>query len=370
MQADKSDIDEQYSMVYTGRFQLIPFLGDILRQYFGPFRLLTSHLFLVIAGLYFAFTSVMFILPKLFTRLPLDRGREFASQAQLAKGKPTASGIIFIPIFIIIALMVVPFNVEIYLILGIALLTCISGYLDDSSKDAWGEYVKGFIDLILALSASIVIAEMNGTTVWIPFSYKLFLLPLPAFIVLGTVIIWISINCTNCSDGVDGLSSTLAIIGLVSLGLILYLVLGNVKISEYLLLPFIKNGAAWAIVAFSLAGAVLGYLWYNAFPSSVLMGDAGSRTIGFIIGILVLVTGNPFLLFVVSTILLVNGGTGLVKVALLRFFKIKIFHNIRFPLHDHVRETRNWSNPQVLVKFTIIQILLIISILGIFIKVR
>lgn len=309
-------------------------------------------------------------MPKLFKKLPLDRGREFTSQAQLAKGKPTASGIIFIPIFIVVSFLVLPYNAEIYIILGLTFLTCVFGYLDDTSKIAWGEYIKGSIDLIISFIASYIIAKTNGTTIWIPFSNSLFEFSLPVYIFLATFLIWISINCTNCSDGVDGLSSTLAIIGLVSLGLILYLVLGNIRISEYLLLPFVKTGANWAILTFSLTGSILGYLWYNAFPSHVLMGDAGSRSIGFIIGILVLVTGNPFLLVVVSTILLVNGGTGLVKIALLRFLKIKIFHNTKFPLHDHVREKRNWSNPQVLIKFAIIQVLVIISILGLFIKVR
>lgn len=349
---------------------MIPIIGNYLQQYFGPFRLLTSHLFLILIGLYSTFALVVIFLPKLFKKLPVDRGREHAAQSQLAKGKPTASGIIFIPIFVFVSLLVLPYNTEIYLILGLTVLTCIFGFLDDTSKLAWGEYIKGSIDLILSLIASIIIAKANGTTIWIPFYDSIISVPGPLYIILGTILIWISINCTNCSDGVDGLSSTLAIIGLVSLGIILYLVLGNIRISEYLLLPFVKSGASWAILTFSLTGAILGYLWYNAFPSHVLMGDAGSRSIGFIIGILVLVSGNPFLLLVVSTILLVNGGTGLVKIALLRFLKIKIFHNIRFPLHDHVREKRNWSNPQVLIKFAIIQVLAIISILGIFIKIR
>lgn len=349
---------------------MIPYFGEILRQYFGPFRLLTSHLFLIITGLYLAFGFIMFLLPKMFRKLPVDRGREFAAQSQHAKGKPTASGIVFIPIFVIIAFLVVPFDTGILIILGITILTCISGYLDDSSKVAWGEYLKGIIDLILSIVASIVVAYTNGTTIWLPFTDNIITIPISLYICIGSLLIWVSINSTNCSDGVDGLSSTLAIIGLVSLGVVLYLVLGNIQVSKYLLLPFIKNGASWAILSFSLVGVLLGYLWYNAAPSRVLMGDAGSRPIGFIIGVLVLVTGNPFLITVIATILLINGGTGILKIVLLRFFKIKLFHNVRFPLHDHFRENRNWSNTQVLIKFSIVQILLIISTLGVLLKVR
>ena len=100
------------------------------------------------------------------------------------------------------------------------------------------------------------------------------------------------------------------------------------------------------------------------------MGDAGSRAIGFFIGICVLVAGNPFLILATSSIIFVNGGMGLLKVALLRFFKIKIFSSIRFPLHDHMRKNKDWSPTQVLIKFLIMQVLITIALLGILFKVR
>ena len=121
---------------------------------------------------------------------------------------------------------------------------------------------------------------------------------------------------------------------------------------------------------FILVGVVMGYLWHNAFPSHCLMGDAGSRALGYFIGVCVMVTGNPFLIFATSSIIFINGGMGLVKVALKRFLKITIFENIRFPLHDHMRKNHGWSPTQVLVKFVILQILVTIFILGIFLKIR
>jgi phospho-N-acetylmuramoyl-pentapeptide-transferase len=91
---------------------------------------------------------------------------------------------------------------------------------------------------------------------------------------------------------------------------------------------------------------------------------------GFLLGILVLKCGNPFLALIVAGVLLVNGGTGLVKVALLRFFKISIFKNIRFPLHDHVRKNMNWSTPQVLVRFSLIQMALTLTLMVLLLKLR
>ncbi|MBQ7943474.1 MAG: phospho-N-acetylmuramoyl-pentapeptide-transferase, partial [Lachnospiraceae bacterium] len=89
-----------------------------------------------------------------------------------------------------------------------------------------------------------------------------------------------------------------------------------------------------------------------------MMGDAGSRAIGLFIAIAVMKTGSPFLYFLVACVLMLDGGLGLVKVALLRFFKIKILTNIRTPLHDHVRKNKNWSNAQTVFKFEIIQIMI------------
>ena len=123
-------------------------------------------------------------------------------------------------------------------------------------------------------------------------------------------------------------------------------------------------------MTFALAGALMGYLWHNAYPSKVLMGDAGSRALGYFIGAMVLISGNPLLFLATSTIIFLNGGMGLIKVALLRFFKIKIFENIRFPLHDHMRKNRGWSPTQVLLKFMIMQLLITVAIVGIFFKVR
>ena len=99
------------------------------------------------------------------------------------------------------------------------------------------------------------------------------------------------------------------------------------------------------------------------------MGDAGSRALGSFIGVCVILSGNPFLIFATSSIIFVNGGMGLLKVALLRFFKIHIFSNIRFPLHDHMRQKRNWSATQVLVKFMILQILITVAVIGLLFKV-
>ena len=200
-----------------------------------------------------------------------------------------------------------------------------------------------------------IICQMQPYTIWLPLFKDAFVISPWLFVPGSTILIWVSINATNCTDGVDGLSASLSGMGILFLGAILYGIVGHTEISNYLLVPHYANGADWAIMSFVLVGCLAGYLWHNSYPSAVLMGDAGSRPIGLMLGVLVLACGNPFLIFVVAFVVIFNGATGLIKVALLRFFKIGIFGQIRYPLHDHVRHNMGWSNTQVLVRFVILQ---------------
>jgi phospho-N-acetylmuramoyl-pentapeptide-transferase len=303
-------------------------------------------------------------------KLPTDRGREFAVDAAKSVGKPTGAGIIFVSIFLVVQLLVLPPKFETLSILLLTFFAMMTGWLDDKSDIAWGRVLKGSLDLALCIVTMLVITRLEPFLVWFPFTKFTWLVPAWVSIPCGTVLIWVAINSTNCSDGVDGLSGTLATIALTALGGMMYFILGHAQISSYLLLPHYPNGAVWAIMAFSMVGTLIGYLWYNAYPSILLMGDAGSRAIGYLLGVFIIQTGNPFLIFIVSGVLLINGGTGLVKVALLGVFKIAIFKNIRFPLHDHVRHNHGWSASQVLMRFSILQLMLTIVLMILLIKIR
>ena len=354
-------------MIYT--------IAALLKDYFGPFRLLQSYAVLITLALYTGFILTFLLLPKFYEKLPHDRGREFTATAEAAKGKPTGSGVVFITIFVFIAFLFAPLNWLQVSILVLTWLTMLTGYLDDRSIKGWGEYRKAVLDLVIAVGAAVAMyygtKNPDGTiTFWLPFTSRIVNVAPWIFILISIILIWASINTTNCTDGVDGLSSTLVLIALLTLGIIFYFILGHTDISAYLLVPHLKDGAQWAIMIFALAGVLMGYLWHNAFPSKVLMGDAGSRALGFFIGVCVMMSGNPFLIFATSSIIFINGGMGLLKVALLRFFKIRIFSDIRFPLHDHMRQKRQWSATQVLLKFMILQLLITVALIGIFFKVR
>ncbi len=363
---------------------MLDWLGQF-SDVWGPLRLLSSQLFLSAVGVLLTALGTALVLKSFAsTWLPRDRGRDHAVSSEEAKGKPTGAGMLFIPVYLLVCLLVVPISPEHVLVYCAVLLAAISGFLDDRSVIAWGEYRKAFLDLAIAFGAAACIFGPEPVEIWVPLwapkvidpvtqqtlGLDQILLPATLSWPLGAIVLWISINTTNCSDGVDGLSGSLLAFAFVLLGGILYGVVGQEAIASYLLVPYYPQASQWGIMALTMVGSLGSYLWFNAHPSALLMGDAGSRPLGLLLGIFVLTSGNVFLLPIVAGIVLVNGGTGLVKVALLRFLRIGIFRKVRFPLHDHVRAKLGWSNTQVLVRFLILQALLAPLLIVLLLKIR
>jgi len=302
---------------------------------------------LIPAGILFAFVLTVFATAKLADRLPKDAGRDFAHDGKLSAGKPRGAGIIFVLAFMASGLLFVPMKPElvIYLILiGICMMT---GFLDDASKMPWGEYKKGFLDLCVAALVAMTYLKYNPNTIELAMFGVEVTIPKVLFAILIIILVWVSVNVTNCSDGVDGLSGTLTIITIMTI---------------YVLTRALERGEDFSVLILIFAVCILGYLWYNATPSRLMMGDAGSRAMGLFISIAILKTGSPLLYVPVALVLILDGGLGLVKVALLRFLKIHILKNVRTPLHDHVRKVWDWSNTQTVYRFAIIQIILAVAV--------
>ena len=295
----------------------------------------------------FAFFATVIATAKLCNYLPKDAGREFAHDGKLSAGKPRGAGIIFVLAFVAAALLFVPMNAELIIYLILIVISMMTGFLDDASKTPWGEYKKGFLDLCVAALVALTFLKYNSNVVELALlNVKLTLHPL-LFAFLTIVLVWASVNVTNCSDGVDGLSGTLTIITIMTI-YVIDRIKGRSEEFSFMILLF--------------AVCILGYLWYNATPSKLMMGDAGSRAMGLFISIAILKTGCPVLYIPVALVLILDGGLGLLKVSLLRFFKIHILKNVRTPLHDHVRKVWDWSNTQTVYRFAIIQIILSVAV--------
>lgn len=298
------------------------------------------------AGILFAFALTCLLLCKGTKILPRDMGREFAHDGKLSAGKPRGAGFIFVLVFVLAAAIFARINKEIVIYLILVVAAMMTGFLDDCAKTPWGEYKKGLLDLLIAVMIAVTFLNFNENTILLASVNKNLTIPNTLFGFLIVVLVWTSINVTNCSDGVDGLSGTLTIITLVSVYVIDHLQDRDRDFS-YLILLFVIS--------------ILAYLWFNATPSKMLMGDAGSRAMGLFISIAMLKSGSPVLYLLTAGVLIADGGLGLVKVALLRFLKIKILKNVRTPLHDHVRKVWDWSNTHTVYRFSIIQIMLSIT---------
>lgn len=294
-------------------------------------------------GILFAFALTCFAIAKFNPFLPKDMGRQFAHDGSLSAGKPRGAGIIFIFTFALSVALFAEMNVEIAIYLILIIIEMFTGFFDDASDKPWGEYLKGFLDLVVAIVVAMVFLHYNNNVVYIAVADMSITIPPILFGVLTVVLVWVSINVTNCSDGVDGLSGTLTIITLMT-----FFVLDH--------LLSISDGFNYCLLLFAVC--LLGYLWYNATPSKLLMGDAGSRAMGIFIAIAALKSHSPFVYLLAAAMLIIDGGLGLVKVALLRFLKIHILKNTTTPIHDHVRKRLGWSNAQVVFRFAIIQIVI------------
>ncbi len=293
-------------------------------------------------GLLAAFAATCLFLTKLSKYLPKDAGREFAHDGKLSAGKPRGAGIIFILVFTAAALIFAPMDREICIYLILIAAEMLTGYMDDASEHPWNEYKKGLLDLVVAVILAFTYLNYNSSTIHIAGLGTDVTIPPVIFGILTVILVWASINVTNCADGVDGLSGTLAIISLMTFYVYFWISKKENGSFQYLILLFII--------------CILGYLWYNAAPSRLLMGDAGSRAMGIFISIVALKSGSPLLYIPAAIVLILDGGLGLIKVALLRFLKIRILRNTRTPLHDHVRNVMKWSNTQTVFRFAIIQI--------------
>lgn len=306
-------------------------------------QLIVDSRWVLLLGAVFAFVFTLILMNKLSDKLPHDQGRAFAVDGSLSKGKVRGVGIVFVLVFVAANLLFNRINTEMVIYMVVVTACMLTGYFDDAAEKPWNEYLKGALDFILAVIVAITYLYFNGNSFTIGLlGGAVVTIPYIVYGILIIALVWVAINVTNCTDGVDGLSATLTIITLGSF----YLLFRNLNSLE---------GMNYMIALFMVV--LVAYLWYNATPSTMLMGDAGSRAMGMMIAITALLSGSPLLYIPFSFVMIMDGGLGLIKVSVIRFLKIKGFmQNIRCPLHDQARKVNEWSNTQVVFRFAIIQI--------------
>ena len=174
-------------------------------------------------------------------------------------------------------------------------------------------------------------------------------IPLAVFVIVG------SANAVNLTDGLDGLA-----IGPVTIAAAFFMIFaylsGNIKIAEYLQIPYIRGAGELAVFCAALVGAGMGFLWYNSYPAQVFMGDVGALALGGVLGTVAIATKQEILLALVGGIFVVEALSVIIQVT---FFKVtngrRIFRMA--PIHHHY-ELKGWPEPKVIVRFWILALIL------------
>ena len=193
-----------------------------------------------------------------------------------------------------------------------------------------------------------------ATSIALPF-FKDILIPLgPMFLVFGILVIAGASNAVNLTDGLDGLAIVPVMIAAASFGFIAYIV-GNFVFANYLQLNFTPGTGELAVFCGALLGASLGFLWYNAPPAMVFMGDTGSLSLGGAIGTIAVAVKHEVVLAIIGGLFVLEAVSVMVQIASFKMFGKRVFRMA--PIHHHF-EKLGWQEPTIVIRFWIIAVIL------------
>lgn len=334
-------------------------------SFFNIFQYLTFRNFAAfLTAFLFCFISGPRFIRRLQSAQMKQAIREEGPQSHFSKkGTPTMGGsLILLSILFPTVLWADSTNPYVWVSLFIGIGYGLIGYFDDllkvSKKNPKGlsgklRLVLEFLLALIACAYAFKYAGLN-TDLYFPFLKKLEVDLGWGYIFFGAFVIVGAANAVNLTDGLDGLAIGPVMINAITLGIFAYLA-GNIKIANYLQIPYVAGVGELSILLSSVAAAGLGFLWYNTYPAQVFMGDVGSLSLGGIIGTAAVLTKNEFLLVLLGGIFVVEALSVITQVAYFKRTGKRIFKMA--PIHHHF-ELKGWAEPRVVVRFWIISILL------------
>jgi phospho-N-acetylmuramoyl-pentapeptide-transferase len=296
--------------------------------------------------------------------------REDGPQSHLSKaGTPTMGGLLILSALVFATLVWARLdNPYIWIVLLVTLAFGGIGFADDYAKvtkqttKGVSSRIRMLLGLLIAglaayAASSFHPADLTGQLALPVFKDALvnlgwFYVPFGMFVIVG------SANAVNLTDGLDGLAIMPVMIAGATLGVIAYVV-GNFNFAEYLGVHFVPGTGEILIFAAALFGAGLGFLWYNAPPAAVFMGDTGSLALGGALGAIAVCIKHEIVLAIVGGLFVVEALSVIIQVAYYKRTKKRIF--LMAPIHHHF-EKRGWAEPQIVIRFWIIS--LILAMLG------
>lgn len=206
--------------------------------------------------------------------------------------------------------------------------------------------------LYLYLSAS----TAGETALLVPYLKEVSFQLGPLFVIFAYFVIVGSSNAVNLTDGLDGLAVLPSVMVAGGLGIMVYAA-GNIEIADYLKIPYVANVGEVVIFCGALAGAGLGFLWFNTYPAQVFMGDVGALALGAALGTVAVVAKQEIVLFIMGGIFVLETLSVMLQVASFKLTGKRIFRMA--PLHHHY-ELKGWPEPRVIVRFWIVTVVLVL----------
>jgi len=334
-------------------------------SFFNVFRYITFRtIYAIITALLICLVVGPWVIRQLKLHYVGQAIRRDGPQRHLSKeGTPTMGGLLILGSAVLATLLWADLtNVYVWLVLWTTIGFAAVGFLDDlmvvrtKSHKGMSGRLRLLLEFIIAGVTAVVLAHYPAfsTTLTFPFFKEIqpdlgpLYIPFALFVIVGCA------NAVNLTDGLDGLA-----IGPVTIAAGTYLIFsyltGNIKTAQYLQIPYVAGVGELAILCGALVGAGMGFLWFNAYPAEVFMGDVGSLSLGAALGTVAVVTKQEMLLAIVGGIFVVEALSVILQVSSFKMRGKRIFRMA--PLHHHF-EMKGWPEPKIIVRFWILSILL------------
>lgn len=347
-------------------------ITEFLEHYFSAFHVFQYLTLRAILGILTALVISLLIGPEMIRRLSFHQigqhVRHDGPQSHLSKaGTPTMGGaLILVAIFSSTLLWSDLNNRYMWVVLVVTLAFGAIGWLDDYKKlikhqsKGLSARAKFSWQLIAGGSAAIFLYATASLPVETQFIIPIFknvvldlgwlYIPLTLFVIVGTS------NAVNLTDGLDGLAIMPSVMVSGAFAIFSYAA-GHASFANYLGVPHIPGAGELIVFCGSLVGAGLGFLWFNAYPAQVFMGDVGALSLGAALGILAVVVRQEFVLFIMGGVFVMETISVILQVASFKLTGQRIFRMA--PIHHHF-ELKGWPEPRVIVRFWIITVVLVL----------
>jgi phospho-N-acetylmuramoyl-pentapeptide-transferase len=348
----------------------VPGFG-IFRTFLNVFRYITFRTGgAMLTGALFVFLFGPWIIDHL--RLRQGKGQPIRSdgpQSHLTKkGTPTMGGLMILSGLVVATLLWAnPLNPYVWIVLAVTLGFGFVGFYDDylkvtqQSHGGFAGRIRLLIEALIALAACYALTRLGrdpfSTSLALPFFKDVILNFGWFFVLFGAFIMVGAGNAVNLTDGLDGLAIVPVMIAAASFGIIAYLA-GNAVFSDYLQINYVAGTGELAVLCGAVVGAGLGFLWFNAPPASIFMGDTGSLALGGMLGAVAVAVKHEIVLAVIGGLFVLEAVSVIVQVVSFRLTGKRVFRMA--PLHHHF-EQKGWTEPQIVIRFWIISVMLALA---------